>query len=222
MEVLTSPRTADETLELVLQAQAGDRQAVGHLCEEFSGMIQSVAKRIVRDPDQAQDVHQLVCLTIMRKIGQLQDPAAFAGWVRTIARGIALNQVLRHKPAYSGTEELMAFVPDTVCSSLEEALRTERAELVHKALAAVSELDRRMLTAYYLEGRTNEDIAQQEGADVPLTTIRRRLHMARLRFASAYNELLKDDPEPVRGMVQRVDNGDRRVYGKQVISDNPL
>jgi RNA polymerase sigma-70 factor, ECF subfamily len=77
--------------DLVVRAQAGDVEAYGRLVQATQTMAYAVALSVVRDSATAQDVAQQAYLRAFRRIGDLQDPATFAGWLRRIVITVGLN-----------------------------------------------------------------------------------------------------------------------------------
>src|SRR5262245_47962508 len=81
----------ESLVELVTRAQAGDVEAYGRLVERTQTMACAVARGVLRDAGLAEDAAQDSYLRAYRRLGELQDPAAFAGWLRRIVIGVALN-----------------------------------------------------------------------------------------------------------------------------------
>ena len=54
--------------DLVERARSGDRQAFGDLVHQVSDTLFGIARRILRDPDLAEDVLQTALVTIWRKL----------------------------------------------------------------------------------------------------------------------------------------------------------
>ena len=77
--------------ELVVRARAGDVEACGELVRATQTMACAVARGVLRDPASAQDAVQQAYLRAFRRLGTLQDPAAFAGWLRRIVITVASN-----------------------------------------------------------------------------------------------------------------------------------
>ena len=75
----------------VVAAQAGDMEAYGRLVRATQIMAFAVAKGVLREPSLAQDAVQQAYLRAFRRFASLQDPAAFAGWLRRIVITTALN-----------------------------------------------------------------------------------------------------------------------------------
>ena len=66
--------------ELVVRAQHGDEEAFASLAVAVGDRIHSVAHRILRDIDLAEDATQQALLSIWRDLPQLRDPARFDAW----------------------------------------------------------------------------------------------------------------------------------------------
>ena len=76
---------------------------------------------------------------------------------------------------------------DTV---FEEVAAHEAADQANRALAALDEDDRALLTLRDLQGWTGAEVAA--ALDLPLATMKTRLHRARLRWMAAVREEVGD------------------------------
>jgi RNA polymerase sigma-70 factor (ECF subfamily) len=179
-----------EVTVLVHRAQAGDRQAFGELVERFWGAVFAGALGRVRNPHEAQELTQEVFIHAMRKIGQLRDPRCFAGWLRRITARMAVNRLTRKALPAAGSDSLDAVAGDAH-DPLDAVVLTEDKVAVRSALARLKPMDRDALEAFYLRGESLSEMADK--FDVPLGTVKRRLHTARLRLKAA----LEGAPEPV-------------------------
>ena len=66
--------------DLVMAAQRGDEEAFSMLVVAHGGRLQSVAHRILRDFDVAEDATQQALLAIWKSLPKLRDPARFEAW----------------------------------------------------------------------------------------------------------------------------------------------
>ena len=81
--------TTDSLTPLVLQAQAGDRDAFGDLVVLFESRIFGIVMQRLRNTAEADEVVQEVFLRAFRKLPQLQEAERFGGWLCQIAvRGL--------------------------------------------------------------------------------------------------------------------------------------
>ena len=84
--------------QLVIAAQRGENEAFGQLYEQFERTVFAIALRRLGDFNEAQDHTQDVFVQAWAKICQLREPAAFAGWIRSITLRMAINRMVRRKP----------------------------------------------------------------------------------------------------------------------------
>jgi RNA polymerase sigma-70 factor (ECF subfamily) len=166
---------------LVEQARAGDRSAYGELVERFEPTVYALALIRLRDAGEAQELTQEVFVHGMTKLGQLREPAAFPGWLRQITVRMALNRLTRRGPllsAEAGLLENAAGGHDH--SPLDAMVRAEEREDLWKGLHRLKPMDRTALVDFYIRGRTLKQMSQE--MEAPIGTIKRRLHVARLRL----------------------------------------
>jgi RNA polymerase sigma-70 factor (ECF subfamily) len=169
----------------VRRAQAGDREAYGQLVERFKPVVYALAMMRLGNPTEAEDVAQEVFVHSMTKLGQLRDARCFAGWLRQIAVRFALGRLLRRGRA---TESRSSFedITDRDIGPLEQLIRAEDEGRLHATLGELKPIDRTMLEAFYLRGRSLRQMSREFAA--PIGTIKRRLHMARRRLRRRWQE----------------------------------
>ena len=185
--LLEAPQLATSVSELVIAAQAGDRRAFGRLVERYQRSVYLVVLRRLGNEAEAQELCQDVFMRALRKLGQLRDPRCFGGWLRSIAKRLAVNWVLRR--AQQRAQEAQAASEEQLeCATPLAALLTrERAGQVRRGLAKLRAMDRETLVAFYFEGRSLAEMSTQFAS--PLGTIKRRLHVARKRLAEKLGAL---------------------------------
>jgi len=173
---------ASSICDLVRAAQAGDREAFGQLFERFQRSVLAVCRRRARNEAEAQELCQDVFVQALRKIRHLRQPAAFGGWLRSIANRLAINAFLRKAPVATSALEVLDGADREDASPLDDMLRAERRDRLRAGLRRLKELDRQTLVEFYVNGRSLVEMSAS--FDAPLGTIKRRLHVARLRLAA--------------------------------------
>jgi RNA polymerase sigma factor (sigma-70 family) len=171
--VVTEP---DSTL--VGDALEGDAAAFGALVERHRGRAEAVARRVLGDPDEAQDVVQESLLVAHRDLRRLRHPDRFAAWLGAIAANLARMRLRARRTGWTTVEELRGGVRPAQPDELLEAL--ERASLVHSELDALPAGQRDVARLYYLEGLSAPEIAALRGESPG--SVRVRLHRARNRL----------------------------------------
>ena len=173
----------NEITVLVDRAKTGDRESYGELVVRFQNSVYAMALSRVRDPLEAQELAQDVFVHAMRKLPQLRDARCFAGWLRRITARMAINRLTRRGPLFGADPELLDAVQAKDRSPEENFAVGEAIEQLKAGLVELKPLDRATLEAFYLRGRSLKQMARE--FDVPTGTIKRRLHVARLRLKEA-------------------------------------
>ncbi len=173
----------DEVLDLIARAQVGDRAAFGRLVEQFHPAVYAVALARLRDPNEAVELAQEVFIHAMTKISQLRDPHAFVSWLRQITVRMAINRVTRKAPCQGAEPEVLQNAAAGTDGPLDAIIRSEARAEVLRGLKALKPLDRETLEAFYLRGRSLQQMSRE--FETPVGTIKRRLHVARKRLRRA-------------------------------------
>jgi RNA polymerase sigma-70 factor, ECF subfamily len=170
----------DDIKELVERAQVGDRRAYGALVERFQQTVFAVALARLRNPAEAQELAQEVFMHAMKKLHQLREAAAFAGWLRQMTVRMAINRLTRPGPLQKVEGEILDNAEAAGGGPLEALVRTEQAAELYKALDRLKPVDRATLVAFYLHDRSLRQMSRE--FETPVGTIKRRLHVARNRL----------------------------------------
>jgi RNA polymerase sigma-70 factor, ECF subfamily len=144
----------------------------------------------------AQDAAAEVFLIAWRRLDELPEGAAARVWLYATARRVVANQRRSTRRQAALYERLMLHKPlpvqEPTSSDPEEAL-------VHEALCRLGPRDREMLLLSEWEGLTPAEIAVVMGCLA--MTARDRLHRARRRFRTAFEDLLAHDDDDRPGRV---------------------
>jgi RNA polymerase sigma-70 factor (ECF subfamily) len=130
-------------------------------------MVLRVARRVLGSETDAEDVYQATFLLLARRAGSIRKRESVASWLHGVAHRLALSargkraRRQRHERRAAETRSSEA-PPDSAWSELEETL--------HDVLAQLPGRYRTPLIYCYLEGWTQEEVAQQLGK--PLGTVR--------------------------------------------------
>src|SRR3954465_6336621 len=108
LELTAVHRATDNEVSLVSAIRAvaaGDRDAFARLYADYSRMVHAILLGRVprRDVD---DLVQDVFLAAYTRMRELRDPAAFGGWIATIARNRATDYLRRSRELAELPDEL--------------------------------------------------------------------------------------------------------------------
>lgn len=184
--------TWNEISNLVREAQAGDRLAYGELIDCFQGTIYAIALARLRNTAEAQELTQEVFLRGMKKLGQLRDPQCFAGWLRQITVRMAVNRLTRRALLPTAEPEMLERAKAAANTPLEELVRAEQRDELRNGLEQLKPTDRDTLVAFYIRGRSLKQMSRE--FETPIGTIKRRLHVARIRLRRQMDRMSHERP----------------------------
>nr|WP_303652671.1 sigma-70 family RNA polymerase sigma factor [Paludisphaera mucosa] len=180
-----------EVAALVRSAQAGDREAFGRLVEQFEPTVRAIALRRLGNVGEALELTQEVFLHVMRRLEQLREPERFAGWLRQVAVRMAINHVTRRSAPFTVESSVLEGAFEAVEEPIDALIARERAERLWQALGRLKALDRDTLVAFYIRDLSLIEMADE--LDVPIGTVKRRLHTARKRLRVELESTAPDD-----------------------------
>ncbi|HNQ04142.1 MAG TPA: RNA polymerase sigma factor RpoE [Thiobacillaceae bacterium] len=184
-------------LQLVERVREGDKHAYGLLVEKYRRKLLRLLSRMIRDPDEVEDVAQETFIKAYRALPQFRGDAAFYTWLYRIAVNTAKNHLAtrgRSMPTLS--EQAMDEEDDPEDRLMTQDISTPESELLSKQVAyavneAVQALPvelRQAITLREIEGMSYEEIA--EAMACPIGTVRSRIFRAREAIAAKLRPIL--------------------------------
>ena len=139
------------------QLKKGNELAAFNLYNDYSKAMYNTLTRITNDAEIAKDLLKEAFVRAFNKIHHLEDPMAFAGWLKRIVVNIGLEHVRRKKYFFEDiedqkevdTEEINEFVIDD--------------KTLHDAIKELPDGCRTVLCLHLMEGYTHKEIANQLG-----------------------------------------------------------
>ena len=168
----------DADARLLARLAAGDMDAAGELYDRHAGQIYGLARRILQDETDAEDIVQDVFSQAWKGADRYESGrASVLGWLLMMTRTRSIDR-LRARQARPDIRG--AALPDTLTSSDTAApdtlMASEQAGLVRDALLALSAPQRTVLELAYYEGLTQVEIAAR--LSEPLGTVKTRVRTA--------------------------------------------
>jgi RNA polymerase sigma-70 factor (ECF subfamily) len=176
------PLLPREEQQLVEGLLAGDDVAIRAIYARFGRPVYTLGMRLLGTREAAEELTQDVFLTAWRKAARFDATRGrLSTWLMTIAHNLAVDRLRRETGVTRPTLVLVDEVPEQAGID-EEALMLERDAAV-RALASLSDAERRLLTRAYFRGLTAREIAEADG--IPLGTVKTRLRSALIKVRRA-------------------------------------
>jgi len=176
----TAPATPEELLS---RTALGDERAFEVLYDAFAGRVFGLARRIVRNPGQAEGGGQEVFLEIWRRASRFEPAKGSAtSWIMTLTHARSVDRVRSAqastdhelKVAQASHEVEIDSVVDAVESSFER-------RAVQRCLTTLTDLQRESITLAYYSGYTYPEVAELLATPLPTVKTGLRDGMIRLR-----------------------------------------
>ena len=169
----------EELKSLIISARYGDLEAFGRIVRQFQDMAYGFAYSILGDFHLAEDAVQEAFIEAYRQLQNLRVPEAFPGWFRRIVFKHC-NRITRRRRVETVPLDVAAGMPTNDADPALIAEQREMQEKVMEAIRALPEHQRMATMLFYINGYSQKDIA--EFLEVPITTVKKRLHSARRRL----------------------------------------
>ena len=170
----------DDVSELLGRVSRGDSEAFARLYDALNGSVFGLARRVVRDPERAEDVAQEVFLEVWRKAPTYEPSKGTAKtWILTIAHRRAVDAVRRNEA--SRKYEAKTVVDDVQHDAPgDEILEREEQQQVRDCLETLTDLQLESVQLAYYQGYTYSEVATL--LDKPLPTIKTRMRDGLIRL----------------------------------------
>ena len=158
--------------ELVERAMHGDEEAFDEIVGRIGDSMHSVARRILRDTNLAEDATQQALLDAWRHLPQLRDPDRFEAWAYRLVVHACYAEARRER-RHRGNLQLLA--PDDSSSPDSSAGLATRDQL-DRGFRRLSVEHRTVVVLVHYLGLSPSEAAETMGT--PVGTARSRLHYA--------------------------------------------
>jgi len=182
--------------EIIEKAKNGDDAAFNLIVQAYRKRILGTIARLIRKPEDVEDVGQEVFVRLYYSLDQLRTPEVFEPWLYRLTVNAAYDYLRRRKRRpenrMSDLSEHQVVMADALAGgkqSAEQARRTKARETVEMLLENVSEEDRILLMLKEVEGLSLKEL--EKIYKIKENALKVRLFRARQRVLKAYEGLRK-------------------------------
>ena len=176
---------SEDEQSLIEACRAGRTEAFGVLVQRYQDRLYPTMLRLTGSPDDALDLLQDAFLRAFEKLGSFHGGSSFYTWVYRIAVNLALSGRRRRRSMrvvglQRGESSIDPPGDPTTTDPTLPLERRERAASIQAALNALADDHRAVVIMKEFDGLRYEEIAAI--LEVPVGTVRSRLHRARLEL----------------------------------------
>jgi RNA polymerase sigma-70 factor, ECF subfamily len=177
--------------QLIAETLKGQTEAFGKLVEKYQDRLFNTVVHLTGNVEDARDIVQETFVQAFIKLDSFRGSSALYTWIYRIAFNIAAGWRRKRRPIGSieNNRERFGLDPmDNNIGPVEQLEQDERCRQVRQALAQLSEEHRIVLVLREIDGHDYETIAEM--LDLPIGTVRSRLHRARMELREELREVV--------------------------------
>ena len=170
--------------DLIHQTLKGDSQAFDTLVQKYQPMIYSQAQRLVRNPQDAEDLTQEVFIKAYQNLPKLRDVNRFAGWLSQIAKNVCVTWIHRQKgmsKSYQTDRDPILGLSSVEATPEQFLIKKELSQTILKAIDSLPTTDAAVAHDFYIDDLSYDEISEKHG--LSRRAIASRLHRGKQRIA---------------------------------------
>ena len=189
----TPQATPSHDAALVGRVGTQDPRALAELYDRFSSLLLALARRILHDESEAEEILQEVFLQVWNQAGRYDRArSSVSTWLVLITRSRAIDR-LRSRQVKDRTLQGLQQEKRQLHTSPEgpsSVLLDQRRQRLRREMQKLPDEQRRVLELAFFEGMTQSEIAASTG--IPLGTVKTRTLLAMKKLRNALREDLRE------------------------------
>ncbi len=175
-----------ELTRLIQKALDNDEAACQRILNLYKGRIFSYVYRMVRNYHDAEDITFDTFIKCFNALATFDLSRPFTTWLFTIAHNQTIDYFRKNKYEYEYLDERHASSDDLV----QRYEKKKKMAQIDEALLELPPVDRELVMLFHKEEYSYKEIS--EIMDMPITTIKTRLHRARNRLRTLVHDKQKN------------------------------
>ena len=171
----------------------GDISKFSYIIEKYKDMAFSIAFRIINNREDAEEIVQDSFLRAFKSLKKFRFDSKFSTWFYRIVVNNSLSKLKREKQDTRNID--IDKVSDSIIENVESVykglIQVDQQKFINYALNELCIEDRLLLTLYYLNENSIEEIA--EITNISQETLKMKIHRARKKMYIVLEERLKSE-----------------------------
>lgn len=185
-------------LDLIEEFRTGREESFEELLSRYSTKVHSLASRLTRNAEDAEEVLQDVFVTVYRKIAGFEGKSSFSSWLYRVTVNAAFMKLRKRRqdPAIP-LEELMKQSQSVAALNSPEHAYVDAQSIRHQMLEALEVAIKRLPDDYRpvfilrdVDGLTSREVGRILDLSVP--AVKSRLHRSRLMLRRRLQRFMGD------------------------------
>lgn len=174
------------------RVKAGDKEAFSRIVDSYSDMVYTICLRMLLEEAEAADAAQEVFVKVYRSLAGFREKSKFSTWIYRVTYNHCISVIRKKVKVIDLVSEMSdRDADDGDVSGLDLLSGEERRHYLQMAIEALPETDAVVVTLFYYDELSLEEIAEVTG--LTSANIRIKLHRSRKKMYQVLSEHLKTE-----------------------------
>ena len=171
----------------------GNVQAFSYLVEKYQKLVYTLALKLLKKPEEAEEMAQDTFIKAFQKLDSYEGKSKFSTWLYSITYNACISELRKRRIEFKSLDDRQISDQDEqkMHDYYRETRKEDQEKYLNLALAKLPEDDQVLVTLYYYENQSMDEISQITGLTV--SNIKVKIHRARKRMYVLLHEMLKEE-----------------------------
>ena len=182
-----------EDLYYIEAVRKGNIQAFSVLVEKYRKMVYTLALKLLKRPEDAEEMAQDTFIKAFQKLDSYEGKSKFSTWIYSITYNACISELRKRRIDFKSLEEQRFSDQDEMKMHdyYSENKKEDQEKYLNLALSKLPEDDQVLVTLYYYEDQSMDEISEITGLTV--SNIKVKIHRARKKMYSLLHEMLNEE-----------------------------
>jgi RNA polymerase sigma factor (sigma-70 family) len=171
----------------------GNVAAFSFLVERYQNMVYSLALKLLKNTEDAEEMAQDTFIKAFQKLNLYEGKSKFSTWLYSITYNGCISELRKRRIQFSSLEDHRFSDHDEMKMHdyFSETKKEDQERYLNLALGKLPEDDQVLVTLYYYESQSMDEISIITGFTV--SNIKVKIHRARKRMYEILHEMLHEE-----------------------------
>ena len=182
-----------EDLYYIEAVRKGNVQAFSYLVEKYRKLVYTLALKLLKRPEDAEELAQDTFIKAFQKIDTYEGKSKFSTWLYSITYNACISELRKRRIQFSSLDDQRISDQDEMKMNdyYRETKKEDQEKYLNLALSKLPEDDQVLVTLYYYESQSMDEISEITGLTV--SNIKVKIHRARKKMHDLLYEMLNEE-----------------------------
>jgi RNA polymerase sigma-70 factor (ECF subfamily) len=171
----------------------GNVQAFSFLVEKYQKLVYTLALKLLKKPEEAEEMAQDTFIKAYQKLDSYEGKSKFSTWLYSITYNGCISELRKRRIEFKSLDDRQISDQDEqkMHDYYRETKKEDQEKYLNMALEKLPEDDQVLVTLYYYENQSMDEISLISGLTV--SNVKIKIHRARKKMQELLHEMLKEE-----------------------------